>query len=107
MKSLITKLNGVVENNDLPRLGCIKVSVKSEGTTRLKFNVTGNGVTMYSQNKEKVFVSNTDSSLSAESNQASSVSITGTVVIFITNKYAIETFDIYKESGDNVVVSID
>jgi hypothetical protein len=107
MKCLITKLHGVVENNDLPRLGCIKVSVKSEGTSRLKFNVTGNGVTMYSQNKEKVFVSNTDNSLSAESSEACSVNITGTVVLFITNKYAIETFDIYKESGDNFVVNMD
>ena len=107
MKCLITKLYGVVENNDLPKLGCIKVSIKSEGTTRLKFNVTGNGVTMYSQNKEKVFVSNTDSSMSAESSEACSVNITGTVVLFITNKYDIETFDIYKESGDNFVISMD
>lgn len=96
-KCLVTKLNGIINNNTLPRLGCIAISFKQQETPTeftqglgVTFNeaatakIVGNAYFT-----DKTLIENKGKELSFRPEENSSVFVSnGDCIVYFTNKYA-------------------
>lgn len=108
-KCLVTKLNGVINNNTLPRLGCIAVSFKQlENPTEF---TQGLGVTFKKAATAKIvgnayftdktLTENKGTELSFGAGENGSVFVSnGDCIVYFTNKYALSELKRYAYSSN-------
>lgn len=113
-KCLITKLKGVVDNNTLPRLGCVAVSFKqidnpTEFTQGLGVSFKEAATAKIVGNAyftDKTLTENKGTELSFEAGENCSVFVSnGDCVVYFTNKYALLELKRYAYSSNYPSVS--
>ena len=96
-KCFITKLNGAVEDNSIPKLGCFYIPVSKDMTSGGKVSFLGTDVTMKEVEGLPIFKNNGNSSIV---NEGSYEIVTGEkdCTIEVENKYGLTSFSFYNVS---------